>query len=99
MSMQSVKHLRWITGLCLLLFFFLYSACGGDEETRFRLTSRERIKVDTLYKRSIDSLRTSLDSYCIQNHDQFLKWAVDSILAERKATEVELRKRIPKPEN
>jgi len=99
--MQNVKlsDLNKIIALGLLLCLILPTSCSGDEETKFRLTSRERIRVDTLYERQIDSLRADLDSFCAQNHDRLLSLAVDSILQERKKTEMELRKRIPKPNN
>lgn len=93
-----MRFLPKILVLFLILAFLSQNwACSGKEETRFRLTSRERIQVDTLYKRQIDSIRTALDSFCTLNHDEMLSLAVDSILIERRRTEVELRKRIPRP--
>ena len=99
--MQNVKlsDLNNMLALSLFIGLIFPASCSGDEETKFRLTSRERIQVDTLYNRQIDSLRADLDSFCTQSHDQLLSLAVDSILQERKKTEMELRKRIPKPNN
>lgn len=89
-----IKTLRYLVifgSLCLLF------ACS-EEESQYRLTSRERVRVDTLYSKEVKLIRGQLDSICEMNHDSLLKLAVDSILKVRIIEEAKLRARVPKDE-
>lgn len=84
------------SGILLLLFasFLSATACQGDTQTQFRLTSRERAQVDTIFSRQVDSLRLALDSLCTIQQDEMMESVIDSLLEARKADEEKLRKRI-----
>ena len=70
--------------------------CGKKKQAKVRLTSAERVKVDTLYTREVRVLRPYLDSLCDANFDKMVTNAVDSLLEVRRQEEIQLRKRIPK---
>ena len=76
--------------------FLLLFSCGEKKQAKVRLTSAERIKVDTLYTREVKTLRPYLDSLCDSNFDAMVAQAVDSLLQVRREEEIKLRKRIPK---
>ena len=70
----------------------LLSSCG--EPPPMRLTSRERMRIDTLYKKQVRNLGPEMDSICNLHFDQRVAEAVDSIIKVRKEEEVRLRARI-----
>ncbi|MCB0546527.1 MAG: hypothetical protein KDD19_03010 [Phaeodactylibacter sp.] len=72
----------------------LMMACEPPEEAPIRLTSRERIQIDTLANQQIDSLRPVMDSLCEAITPEFLRRAVDSLVEVRKQEEEKLRARI-----
>lgn len=78
-----------------LISLSTFAACD-QEQPQLRLTSSERIKVDTLFTESVKTFRPYLDSICDANRDSLIKAAVDSLLIVRKAEEKRLRARIPK---
>ena len=86
--MKNAKYL--LLCLCFSSFFF---SCE-EEISSIRLTSRERIRIDTISKQQIDSLIPILDSVCNAQHDQMVEQALDSILKIRKAEELKIRSRI-----
>ncbi len=81
--------------LVLIVSVSLFS-CGEKEQTKVRLTSAERVKIDTLYTREVKTLRPYLDSLCEANFDAMVARAVDSLLIVRREEELRLRERIPK---
>ena len=72
----------------------LMMACEPPEEAPIRLTSRERIQIDTLANQQIDSLRIKMDSICEHIYQDLLSRAVDSLVKVRKMEEDKLRARI-----
>ncbi len=77
----------------LLLGVLLWSSCES-QETGIRLTSSERIRIDSLAKKQIDSLVPVLDSLCTVNKDKLIEQALDSIIELRQQEEQTLRERI-----
>ena len=73
---------------------FLQIACT-DQQVELRLTSYELNRIDTLYARQAEDLREEADSLCSAVYPKLVQAAVDSIIAERIATEERLRSRIP----
>ena len=69
------------------------SGCGG-KEPEMRLTSAERVRVDTIVQQRMEVLRPQMDSLCDANFDQWVLEAVDSIIQIRKEEEARLRARI-----
>jgi hypothetical protein len=86
--MKNAKYLL----LCLCLGSFFFSC--EEEISSIRLTSRERIRIDTISKQQIDSLIPVLDSLCNAQYGQMVQQALDSILETRKAEELKIRSRI-----
>ncbi len=76
------------------LFVCLLMSCEPPEEAPIRLTSRERIQIDTLANLQIDSLRPVMDSICEAAKPAFLKRSVDSLVQMRRLEEAKLRARI-----
>ena len=76
------------------LFAALLAGCEPPEEAPIRLTSRERIRIDTLANQQIDSLRPIMDSICDAAYQEILERAVDSLVDVRKREEEKLRARI-----
>ncbi|MCO6486882.1 MAG: hypothetical protein J5I98_00625 [Phaeodactylibacter sp.] len=87
--MKSVKAL-----LVAPLLAALLAGCEPPEEAPIRLTSRERIRIDTLANQQIDSLRPIMDSICDAAYQEMLDRAVDSLVDVRKREEEKLRARI-----
>lgn len=87
--MKSVKAIFAAPLLAALL-----SGCEPPEEAPIRLTSRERIRIDTLANQQIDSLRPVMDSICDAAYQDILERAVDSLVEVRKREEEKLRARI-----
>ncbi len=82
--------------ILLFLVFILLSACGDGEETvTYRLTSKERRKVDTLVAAEVRILRPLMDSLCDANFADLVDEATDSIVQLRLEEELRLRNRIP----
>lgn len=82
--------------ILLLLVFSLLPACGGGEEkVDYRLTSKERRKVDTLVAAEVRVLRPLMDSLCDANFAEMVDAATDSIVQLRLEEELRLRNRIP----
>lgn len=77
----------------LILSVLLWSSCES-QETGIRLTSSERIRIDSLAKKQIDSLVPVLDSLCTVNKDKLIEQALDSIIELRQQEEQTLRERI-----
>ncbi|NRA48347.1 MAG: hypothetical protein HRU12_04380 [Phaeodactylibacter sp.] len=77
----------------LLFWALLWSACES-QETGIRLTSSERIRIDSLAKKQIDSLVPVLDSLCTINQASMVQSALDSIIELRQQEEETLRARI-----
>lgn len=77
----------------LLLGVLLWPSCES-QETGIRLTSSERIRIDSLAKKQIDSLVPVLDSLCTVNKDKLIEQALDSIIELRQQEEQTLRERI-----
>ena len=88
--MKSGRNLLFLIILFILPLFF--TSCE-EEEPGMRLTSTERVRVDTLYTQRVKGLRAELDSLCQLDFDERVKLAVDSIIEVRKAEEVRLRQR------
>jgi hypothetical protein len=59
-----------------------------------RLTSRERVRLDTLYARQIELVRPQWDSLCDARFDSMVRVATDSIVRIRREEEARLRTRI-----
>ncbi|MCO6477525.1 MAG: hypothetical protein J5I94_12920 [Phaeodactylibacter sp.] len=81
----------------LAAFFFialLAAGCERPEEAPIRLTSRERIRIDTLANQRIDSIRGMMDSLCEAQYPEILQRSVDSLVEVRKREEEKLRARI-----
>lgn len=74
---------------------FLLAACGPDEPVNYRLTSKERQRVDTLVAREVKVLRPYMDSLCEVNFAEAVARATDSIVQLRLEEEARLRSRIP----
>lgn len=72
----------------------LSTGCGEQPETTIRLTSSERIRIDSLTKKQVDSLAPIVDSICTANQARMVEQALDSIIELRKAEERTLRERI-----
>jgi hypothetical protein len=72
----------------------LLGATSCQEDENIRLTSRERIQVDTLSSKQIDSLRPYMDSICATSYQGLVKQALDSLLQVRREEEAKLRARI-----
>lgn len=80
-----------------ILIFTIALLCACDqEEPQLRLTSSERVQVDTLFTREVKTLRPILDSLCEVMQGERLPKAVDSLLEVRREEERRLRARIPK---
>ncbi|WP_282782589.1 hypothetical protein [Phaeodactylibacter xiamenensis] len=77
----------------LILSVLLWPSCES-QETGIRLTSSERIRIDSLAKKQIDSLVPVLDSLCTVNKDKLIEQALDSIIELRQQEEQTLRERI-----
>lgn len=77
----------------LILSVLLWPSCES-QETSIRLTSSERIRIDSLAKKQIDSLVPVLDSLCTANKDKLIEQALDSIIELRQQEEQTLRERI-----
>ncbi|MEQ8703890.1 MAG: hypothetical protein RIC19_08210 [Phaeodactylibacter sp.] len=77
----------------LLLGVLLWAGCES-QETGIRLTSSERIRIDSLAKQQIDSLVPLLDSLCTTNKEAIVQRALDSIIELRQQEEQTLRQRI-----
>mgnify|MGYP000353010153 FL=1 len=77
----------------LILSVLLWPSCES-QETGIRLTSSERIRIDSLAKKQIDSLVPVLDSLCTANKDKLIEQALDSIIELRQQEEQTLRERI-----
>lgn len=81
------------SGWLLLVGAFFWAGCES-QETGIRLTSSERIRIDSLAKKQIDSLVPVLDSLCTLNKDTLVLQALDSIIERRQEEEQILRERI-----
>lgn len=84
--------IRAAAGLAVLLAIGA-SACE-EPETSIRLTSRERVQIDTIATRQIDSIRLVMDSVCINDYPGIMHSALDSLLELRRKEEEKLRARI-----
>lgn len=80
--------------ICLLTF----TSCD-QEQPQLRLTSTERVKVDTLFTQQIKAFRAHLDSLCDANREELIQLAVDSIIKVRREEERRLRARILRENN
>ena len=80
--------------LSSIFFAALLAGCEPPEEAPIRLTSRERIRIDTLASQQIDGLRPIMDSICDASYQEMIERAVDSLVKERRAEEEKLRARI-----
>lgn len=97
MLMSAKQPTRKYLLLPLRLFIALLpllGATGCQQEENIRLTSRERIQIDTLSSKQIDSLRPYMDSICATSYQGLVKQALDSLLQVRRAEEAKLRTRI-----
>lgn len=81
------------SGVLLLWALLFWTGCES-QETGIRLTSSERIRIDSLAKQQIDSLVPVLDSLCTLNKDTMVQQALDSIIKLRREEESILRERI-----
>lgn len=79
--------------LTAVLLLGLCIACE-PEETNIRLTSSERIRIDSLARKQIDSLVPLIDSLCLAQREQVVSHALDSIIQLRKEEEDKLRQRL-----
>jgi hypothetical protein len=90
-----MKNVRLSASLSLLIVVCLVLMSSCEKEiTSIRLTSRERIRIDTIAKQKIDSLIPVMDSICIANYEELRDKALDSILTIRKEEELKIRSRI-----
>lgn len=87
-----MKNAKYLPALLIAILAGL-SSCE-PEETSIRLTSSERIRIDSLAKKQIDTLAPFIDSLCTVQHDDMVQQALDSIIALRKAEEQKLRARL-----
>ncbi len=92
--MNSAKSI-----LAALLFIALLASCERPEEAPIRLTSRERIRIDTLANQQIDSIREMMDSLCDALYPEILQRSVDSLVEVRKREEEKLRARIQREQS
>lgn len=84
---------RWFLSILLTLGF---AACTADSEpVRYRLTSKERQRVDSLVAQEVRRLRPLNDSLCEAAFAERVSDATDSIVQERLEQELRLRARIP----
>lgn len=81
---------------CFLLMFGLLLGCSDDNaKVNYRLTSKERQKVDTLVARQLRIMRPRIDSLCDLHFETKVAAATDSIIQLRLEQEARLRNRIP----
>jgi hypothetical protein len=94
-----MKNVKLLPVNCLLLLsgLMLGTACES-EQAPIRLTSSERVRIDTLVKREVDSLAPLLDSICEAEYEGMVERAVDSIVRLRRAEERKLRERLKQKE-
>ncbi len=76
------------------LAILILGSCERPEEAPIRLTTSERIRIDTLVNLEIDTLRPVMDSICEVRFDEMVSRALDSIIEVRKREEALLRARI-----
>lgn len=81
--------------ILLTIFSITFFACD-QEPPQLRLTSTERVRVDTLFTQEVKTFRPYLDSICDANRDEMIRLAVDSIIEVRREEERRLRARILK---
>ena len=75
---------RSIFFFCLLPFyFFLIQACTPDPDPNLNYADRKI--VDSLFKKTVDSLLPVYDSLCEMQFDEAVQLKVDSMIAERKS--------------
>jgi hypothetical protein len=79
--------------VALITFLLLCTACE-EKASQIRLTSSERIRIDTLSKQQIDSLIPVLDSLCETRYDSLVQYALDSIIELRRSEEQKIRERL-----
>lgn len=93
LSCPRCTRFKWLGALSAILLAVGLAGCE-EPETNVRLTSRERIQIDTIATRQIDSLRYVMDSVCITDYPGIMRRALDSLLKLRRAEEEILRARI-----
>ena len=89
--MKNGKHGWWVALAAVLL---LGTAACEQEPAKIRLTSSERIRIDTLVKQAVDSLVPVMDSLCDARYPQMVQEATDSIIQLRREEERTLRERL-----
>ncbi len=75
----------WII-ISSIITLLLFSACD-HEQPQLRLTSSERIRVDTIFAERVKVFRPYLDSLCEANREALIQSAVDSLLIVRREEE------------
>lgn len=88
--MKNGSHTALLIALAVVL---LGSGCK-EKATTISLTSRERIRIDTLVKLRVDSLAPILDSLCEADQPGMVERALDSIIRVRKEEEEKIRRRL-----
>ncbi|HKK79572.1 MAG: hypothetical protein GVY26_06925 [Bacteroidetes bacterium] len=86
-----MKNAKWTLGLVIALLFLASCEQGP---TQIRLTSSERIRIDTLTKQRVDTLIPVLDSLCEAQYDSLVQEALDSIINLRRSEERKIRERL-----
>ncbi len=80
-----------IATACLLAA--LLTTTGCTEDPPLSLSSKSRVKVDTLYSRRVRKLRPKLDSMCEARFDREVARLVDSLLEVQRSEAAKLRAR------
>ena len=97
MTRQIKKHLLrqgWIY-FFLLIMGLSGGACEGETDQRYRLTSFERRRLDTLYDQALDSIRPRLDSICDYTYENNMQYTIDSLVRQGRQEAAALRRRNP----
>lgn len=81
--------------IAILLLGFLLSSCQGETEQRYRLTSFEKRRLDTLYEQELQVLRPKLDSLCEFNYEKRMQATIDSLVQLGRMEADALRQRNP----
>lgn len=88
-----MKNASPALGTLLVAVLLLVASCE-EKATQIRLTSSERIRIDTLTKQRVDSLVPVLDSLCEAQYDSLVQYALDSIVDLRRSEERKIRERL-----
>jgi hypothetical protein len=88
-----MKNAKVLLGTFLITVLLLAVSCE-EKATQIRLTSSERVRIDTLTRQQVDSLIPVLDSICEAQYDSLVQHALDSIVELRRSEERKIRERL-----